>query len=255
MAPAIRPEIAAARLAREELSVALTEPFSDILTLIEEDAGVPVGVLALPEGFAGVMKRARGRAFIFVNSTEAPVRQRFTLAHEYGHYKLGHGTVFDRDADIFGRHPQEVSANAFAAEFLAPRPAVHAWLERRGDPEIDLELVVRLACHFGISARAARIRLETVGLLKRGKRALDEAIALGEHKDLQYRLNLPDMQDSLTAIKTLPRLPRVTQQQAMSIYEAGLLDVAQIAERTLQQPDVVAEQFAGITPVEADPDF
>jgi Zn-dependent peptidase ImmA (M78 family) len=252
---AIRRELAAARLAREELGVALTEPFSDILTLIEEDAGVPVGVLALPEGFAGVMKRARGRAFIFVNGTEAPVRQRFTLAHEYGHFKLDHGTVFDRDADLLGRDPQEVAANAFAAEFLAPRPAVHAWMERRGDPDVDLELVLRLACHFGISAHAARIRLETVGLLKRGRRALDDALAAGQHRHLLYRLSLREMQDSLTAIDVLPRLPRVMQQQAMSIYEAGLLDIEQIAERTLQRPDVVAQQLAGITPAEDDPDF
>ena len=157
MASAIRPEVAAARLAREELGVGLTDRCSDILELIEGDAGVPVGVLELPEGFAGVMKRARGRAFIFVNGTEAAVRQRFTLAHEYGHYTLGHGTVFDRTADMFGRDPREVAANAFAAEFLVLRPAVHAWMERRGDPDIDLEVVVRLAAYFGISARAARI--------------------------------------------------------------------------------------------------
>ena len=252
---AIRAEVAAARLAREELGIGLTDRCSDILDAIEEDAEIPVGVLALPEGFAGVMKRARGRAFIFVNGTEAVVRQRFTLAHEFGHYRLGHGTVFDRDADMFGRDPQEVAANALAAEFLAPRPAVHAWMERRGDPDIDLEVVVRLAAYFGISARAARIRLETAGLLKRGKRALDEAIAVGDHRELHYRLNLADLQDSLTAITTLPRLPRATQQQTMRIYEAGLLDIEQIAERTGQQPDVVAEQLSGITPAEDDPDF
>src|SRR5262245_58875422 len=100
---AVRPEVAAARLAREELGMGLADRCSDILAAIEDDAGVPVGVLALPEGFAGVMKRTRGRAFIFVNGTEAVVRQRFTLAHEYGHYKLEHGTVFDRTVDMFGR--------------------------------------------------------------------------------------------------------------------------------------------------------
>ncbi len=255
MASAIRPEVAAARLAREELGVGLTDRCSDILELIEGDAGVPVGVLELPEGFAGVMKRARGRAFIFVNGTEAAVRQRFTLAHEYGHYTLGHGTVFDRTADMFGRDPREVAANAFAAEFLAPRPAVHAWMERRGDPDIDLEVVVRLAAYFGISARAARIRLESAGLLKRGKRALDDAIEQGEHRELLYRLNLAELQDSLTAITTLPRLPRAVQQHAMRIYEAGLLGIEEIAERTRQRPEVVAQQLSGITPAEDDPDF
>ena len=251
----IRPEVAAARLAREELGLGLTDRCADILETVEDDAGVPVGVLALPEGFAGVMKRARGRAFIFVNGTEAVVRQRFTLAHEYGHYTLGHGTVFDRTADMFGRDPREIAANAFAAEFLAPRPAVHAWMERRGDPDIDLEVVVRLAAYFGISATAARIRLETIGLLKRGKRALDDAIEQGAHRDLHYRLNLSELQDSLTAITSLPRLPRALQQHAIRIYEAGLLDVQQIAERTGQRPEVVAEQLSGITPPEDDPDF
>lgn len=255
MTRAIQPEVAAARVAREELGLGLNDRCSDILEHIEDDAGIPVGVLALPEGFAGVMKRARGRAFIFVNGTEAVVRQRFTLAHEYGHHQLGHGTVFDRTVDMFGRDPQEVAANGFAAEFLAPRPAVHAWMERRGDPDVDLEVVVRLAAYFGISAKAARIRLETVGLLKRGRRALDAAIEAGQHLGLHYRLNLSELQDSLTAITTLPRLPRATQQDAMRIYEAGLMDIEQIAERTRQRRDIVAEQLSGLTPAEDDPDF
>ena len=252
----IRTEVAVARLAREELGVALSEPLADILVLIEEDAGIPIGVLELPAGFAGVMKRARDRAFIFVNGTEAPVRQRFTLAHEYGHFRLGHGTVYDRDIDVFNaRDPQEVAANAFAAEFLAPRAAVYAWMERRGDTDIDLELLVRLACHFGISAEAARIRLETVGLLRSGKRKLKEAVAAGQHRELLFRLSLAEMQDSLTAITTLPRLPRAIRQHAITIYEAGLLDAGQIAKLTLQPLDVVEHQLRDVRPAEDDPDF
>ena len=87
-------------------------------------------------------------------------RQRFTVAHELGHVFCGHdaGTALDTDATISGRtgESREVQANAFAAEFLAPRAGVSGLV----GPDPDLEDVVRSAAHFGISTIAALYRLQ-----------------------------------------------------------------------------------------------
>lgn len=69
----------------------------------------------------------RAQKTIRVNTNEAHVRQRFTLAHELGHYALGHEDApRDTSAAFSARaqEPQERAANQFAAELLMPARAV-----------------------------------------------------------------------------------------------------------------------------------
>ena len=249
--------VAVAREARVELSLALDAGISDILEVIEGRAGIPVTVAALPQGFAGVMRRDQERADIFINGTEAHVRQRFTLAHEFGHYRLGHATVYDTAADILGRDPQEMQANAFAGEFLVPRAAVDAWLEREGDPKVELETIVRMARHFGISAEVAKIRLEQAGRLRGRAKPISDAILAGKHTNLHYMLSLGQFHDSLSAISPddLPRLPVAAQRQIKALYQAGLSSVEEIASRTGRAADRVAAELADVEVVAADPSF
>jgi Zn-dependent peptidase ImmA (M78 family) len=64
---------------------------------------------------------------IRINGMEAPVRRRFTLAHELGHYALSHGPAFRDEPNAFSsqnRDPREREANQFAAELLMPADAV-----------------------------------------------------------------------------------------------------------------------------------
>ncbi len=157
-----------AREARAELGEALYAPLDCVVTAVER-CGVGVLVLDLPEGVAGAYDPAG--AWIFVNGRQQVVRQRFTVAHEFGHHRLGHRDlkILDSPADIAGRAHEhdwrEVQANAFAAEFLAPKAAVRAWWqeERQGAP--NLETVCRLAVHFRISAIAAAFRLNDAGIV------------------------------------------------------------------------------------------
>lgn len=249
--------VAAARQARLELGLALDAGIPDILEAVEGRAGLPVTVAALPQGFAGVMRRDQERADIFINGTEAHVRQRFTLAHEFGHYRLGHATVYDTAADIIGRDPQELQANAFAGEFLIPRAAVDAWLEREGDPKVELETIVRMARHFGVSAEAAKIRLEKAGRLRGRVKPISDAILAGQHTHLHYMLSLGQFHDSLSAISAddLPRLPVAAQRQIKAVYQAGLTSVEEIAVRTGRPPERVAAELAGVEVAATDPDF
>ena len=97
------------------------------------------------------------------------MRQRFTLAHELGHLRLGHGgTPVDSTEILAGntRDPREVQANAFAAELLAPRAGVQAMVSR----EPGLETVAAIAGRYGISMLAALYRLVTLRLTTRADR-------------------------------------------------------------------------------------
>lgn len=65
---------------------------------------------------------------IYLNSLEIDVRQRFTIAHEIGHYALNHSGISNRlknpediaTVDI----AKERSANQFAAELLMPKKLI-----------------------------------------------------------------------------------------------------------------------------------
>src|SRR4051794_14313051 len=108
--------VAAARVAREELGLGLDQPVHDILRVVEETERIPVAVLSLGDGVAGAYLVRKGQPFIFLNGNQPVTRQRFTLAHELGHHRLGHGAVVDGVNEVEGKskEPLEKQANAFA---------------------------------------------------------------------------------------------------------------------------------------------
>lgn len=250
----------AAQETRTRLGVGNESRIPDLLELIEETAVVPVFIDPLPSGMAGAYRRRDERPYILVSSAMALVRQRFTLAHEFGHHILGHGSLVDDDSTLrdFTRDPKEVQANYFAAEFLAPERAVINWMEAHGKPDVDLEVVVRVADAFGISAAAARIRLEAARFIpKRRSNELKADIDQGEHKYLEDRLGLGELTDKLwRAQGHVPRKPAPLFLRALQAYEQGFLDLERTAEvLEMPAPDLEAELAKrGITPVEDDPD-
>jgi Zn-dependent peptidase ImmA (M78 family) len=95
------------------------------------------------------------------NSTEAEVRQRFSIAHELAHYALGHGDAFrDTARDFSAAHfdHKEVSANRFASEILMPEAAVMQFIRDEGVNEIG-----KLARRFNVSEAAMKFRLKRLG--------------------------------------------------------------------------------------------
>ena len=105
--------------------------------------------------------RRPGLPLLLVNGRQALSRQRFTLAHEFGHHRMGHATVVDEQAAISGKltHDRnEVCANAFAAEFLLPRDAVAAWASRARPRRRDAR---GRACCSRTSTASARRRRAT----------------------------------------------------------------------------------------------
>jgi Zn-dependent peptidase ImmA (M78 family) len=243
--------VAAARYQRTELRLGLDNPIPDILSVIEDNVGIPVTVWPLTDGIAGAYGLKSDRAFIFVNSDQWPVRRRFTLAHELGHHVL-HGTgMIDRDSDVFGSpsSPREQQANAFAAEFLVPLVAVQNWMEREEpNGEVDLDVVVRLAAFFGISATAARIRLEKARYIPRAadRNRLAAQIEAREHRARHADLELRDYRDTLdeTAIpRGTSRLPRELWDNAVRSYQLGLASLDELAHTRRVEPGELAEEF------------
>lgn len=100
---------------------------------------------------------------IRVNRHEVKERQRFTIAHEIGHFalhrdRIGHGIT---DTILYRSKLSsklEVEANRFAAQLLMPLPKIREYLEEFGGRR-DRQVAVEMARKFGVSTDAMEIRL------------------------------------------------------------------------------------------------
>lgn len=214
-----------------DLGISKETPLPDLVPLLETTG---LGVFLVPlgsEGLAGAYSLDRGVGFLLVNSSQAPVRQRFTLAHEFAHHRLGHGSIYDVTIDQASSDPREAQANRLAGAFLMPRAAVSRWLDDRDSPQIDLEVLVRMAALFGVSASAARVRLEIIGRLKQGAaiRSLDQSISAGDHSQLARDLGIADLNDTIRRARDAFRAPAVMRERLIAALRAGLVDEAAAA--------------------------
>jgi Zn-dependent peptidase ImmA (M78 family) len=142
------------------------------------DGNLPVNVTAIARSMgitvesdslmdeSGVIENTENGAVIRYSATEAIVRQRFTVAHEIGHYALGHLNVAgkkyrDTPANFSsGAAPEERQANAFAAKLLMPEKVVKFAVNEKG-----FNTLKGLAKLFNVSEVAMKYRLVNMGLL------------------------------------------------------------------------------------------
>jgi Zn-dependent peptidase ImmA (M78 family) len=237
--------------ARQRLNIDGMKPVSDLLDVVEKDLDVPVLIEQFDdERVAGVLlQRGSGDRFIALNADFGPVRQRFTLAHEMGHIELGHQPRVEAVADLFGsaRDPQEVAANYFAAEFLAPRLAVAAWLQEQDITAAeDPSVVVRLAFTFGISFAAACFRLERARAISvAAKSRLIEELKLNS-TELAGRYQGDRSVDRLQTLwerSSYPRTPRQTVAFAQDALDHGLLEEDEFKEIVATVPSFDASEW------------
>lgn len=114
--------------------------------------------------FSGLLIRKDSRALIGVNSNEAPVRQRFTIAHELGHFILHPQqdafVDFRKDRTSKEIKPQrERHADMFAAALLMPRRALLKDFRRLTKDGYTEDVPSRLARQYAVSEDAMRFRL------------------------------------------------------------------------------------------------
>lgn len=131
---------------------------------------------------SGLLARTGAQTTIGVNSKQSRVRQRFTIAHEFGHFMLHEGILehvdhgyrivpsnesvdmprvnFRSQISSQATDIEEIEANFFAASLLMPRHLLDknlAVLAVDDDQEVK-----RLASLFDVSAHAMSLRLSNV---------------------------------------------------------------------------------------------
>lgn len=145
--------------------VALPIPVEEIAT----SWNIRISYAPTEDNFSGVLIRKDASALMGVNSDEAPVRQRFTVAHELGHFLLhenkdtfvdyrrppGEGSV---------RTPKEREADMFAAALLMPEKILARDYKALGKQVIGKEEIFFLAKRYGVSKEAMEFRIINLNL-------------------------------------------------------------------------------------------
>lgn len=132
----------------------------------------------LPDGISGEIGCKNGRYVIRANAQDHAYRQRFTLAHELGHYALHRGLIgngLDDDkmyrselnignyANAQIKRVHERQANAFAAKVLMPTELVHRKVEELSEGSEKVKLF-DLYTMFQVSPSAMAWRIKNLNL-------------------------------------------------------------------------------------------
>ncbi|MCX7720255.1 MAG: ImmA/IrrE family metallo-endopeptidase [Dictyoglomus thermophilum] len=89
--------------------------------IIAYGLGVEVHFQELPSQISGILYNHNDHPMILINKRDNPLRQRFTIAHELGHFLLHHSnTQIYFDYPISKNPKLEKEANTFAASLLLP---------------------------------------------------------------------------------------------------------------------------------------
>lgn len=138
--------------------------------------GLTVRFEQFSDDLSGVLMRKPEGTIVAVNTYHVPARQRFTIAHEIGHFVLQHKGDLFVDQTVLNRRDgrssyaidaQEIEANAFAAALLMPRQLVKdellslvksVGIEQR-------KLATEMARRFQVSEQAMSFRLVNLGLI------------------------------------------------------------------------------------------
>ena len=155
----MNPSIAARRLL-EEIGAPDDE---DVVVLALKKLGIEV-IRGMADSIDAMLIHVPpGMPVIAVNSNRPLCRRRFSVAHEIGHYLLGHNSLSfsESGGGMIKRDPrQERAANAFAAEFLMPK--------KRLAREAHRYSLRALALRYKVSLQAMEIRLKELGLVCKG---------------------------------------------------------------------------------------
>lgn len=142
---------------------------------ISEALGITVKPMDVKERVSGVLVLKDEKATVGYNRMDAPVRQRFTVAHELGHYALhqdemqlfvdeGYAVAYRDSRSSSGEIRREREANAFAAAILMPKYLVEQEVEKL---DFDLgsdDALATLADRFDVSTQAMAYRLANLGI-------------------------------------------------------------------------------------------
>jgi Zn-dependent peptidase ImmA (M78 family) len=149
------------------------------LDVVARHFNLQIIFISLDDDVSGLLITKPDRSCIAVREQDHKARQRFTMAHEIGHYCLRHQfepgqhVHVDRGYAISQRNTRsstgtdqkEIEANQFAARLLMPTKLLQKSIrELNADHLYDIH-VTKLAIKFGVSEQAMTIRLSGMGFL------------------------------------------------------------------------------------------
>lgn len=159
------------------------------LDAIAFDAGVRVEYQPL-EGCEATLVGFEDRAVATVRPSPIRGRERFSLAHELGHWKLHRGRTFrcrldDPDENLVSDKTLEKQADTFAAHLLMPAPLFNPALKTQGNNPGFGE-IADLATQFDASLLATSLRLTDVN-------RLPVVLACYTHRGLRWHKTATDV--------------------------------------------------------------
>jgi len=139
---------------------------------LARELGIEVQVQPLKgeREMSGILIREGSKAIVGVNALHHENRQRFTIAHEIGHFLLHEGdrvfidreyrVSFRNEASSEGTDVEEIEANAFASALLIPESLLIADINTNGGIDMDdVPAIERLARKYKVSRQAMMFRL------------------------------------------------------------------------------------------------
>jgi len=153
------------------------EPIADLVGVVEE-AGLRVVGADLPEDDidgAFLIVPECDASVALINRSKPALRQRFTLAHEYGHLLLHRHKGLIVDQAVFQTtSPEERQANAFAAAWLMPKALIERLYDEYGFPKqrnrLPLYGWLLMRRRMQVSVHALAWRLYHLGYISESER-------------------------------------------------------------------------------------
>ncbi len=229
-----------AALTREILGMGADEPVESLRSQVMEYLQIPLVQLPLPKGVAGATVASnghRGVALSLVGDNRNVWVRRFTLAHELGHLLWDpderlHAVTVDLYQDLSVHHfikKQgqfiEARANAFAAEFLAPRFAVANRFLGADDPTKGIREVME---EYGVSFTCARYQIENGSRTYHGTNS-----ALSGLRKLPVIETQPNNEWEVREEATAPFFPESVRESRRGHFASAVVDAESKHEITL----------------------
>lgn len=225
-------------------------PIGDLRALLEEDIGLKVFYLDLPSDTAGLFAYTQvHKGCVAINRQHPAERNRWTMAHEYGHYLTGR---FRADVVPYAEQRltswAERTAGSFARNLLMPSDGVNRWFDlvyQQHAGRVTPADLLSFSRYFGVSFKTAVQRLEELRRISggawdvpdsQGSRVREaepvfEAPALPERKDKFPRSYI------LLAITAFARA-LITEKQLADVLTTDRLGARDEVQRAMEEAGI-----------------
>lgn len=174
----------------------------DIFSMLNNSDDLTVVFYPMSKRISGMCFRDGKIKLIAINSALSYGRQRFTAAHEICHLFLHDNfksVICGKDLDL-NNDPLEKEANTFASYFLAPYESLKDFISeklKKGKNHLELNDVIRIEQHYGLSRQATLWRLTNEGYLSLAKAETMKTGIISSASKLGFdtRLYLPTPQE------------------------------------------------------------